>query len=167
MKGRVLIVDDDREMVALLERGLTRRSFAVAVALSGEDALAYLADHDVDLVVTDLNLGAMSGLVLTERIVANRPGVPVIVLTAFGSLESAIGAIRVGAYDFLSKPIELEALVLVVERALRHRQLTDELVRLRREVATGRGGELVGESQAVSGVTGTPASNASARKVVC
>ncbi|MCE9572411.1 MAG: sigma-54 dependent transcriptional regulator [Deltaproteobacteria bacterium] len=152
MKGRVLIVDDEREMIALLERGLVRRGFAVGVASSGEAALAYLADHDVDVVITDLNLGAMSGLVLTERIVANRPGVPVIVLTAFGSLESAIGAIRVGAYDFLSKPIELETLVLVVERAIRHRQLTDELVRLRREVATGRGGELVGESSAMRDV---------------
>jgi DNA-binding NtrC family response regulator len=146
MKGRVLIVDDDLEMVALLERGLTRRGYAIGTAPSGEAALAHLVDHDVDVIVTDLNLGAMSGLALTERVVANRPGVPVIVLTAFGSLEAAIGAIRVGAYDFLSKPIELEALVLVVDRALRHRQLTAELVRLRRVVATGRGGDLVGES---------------------
>ncbi|MBK9036289.1 MAG: sigma-54-dependent Fis family transcriptional regulator [Myxococcales bacterium] len=149
MSGRALIVDDEAELTALLARGLERRGFAVTTATSGEAALARLATDDVDVVVTDLNLGGMSGLALTERILASRPGLPVIVLTAFGSLEAAVGAIRVGAYDFLAKPVEVEALALTVGRAVRHRQLTDELVRLRRQVATGRGGELVGESAAM------------------
>jgi len=149
MTGRVLLVDDDAELLALLERGLTRRGFAVTAARSGHAAFALLGEHDVDVLVTDLHMAGLDGLALTERVVANRPGLPVIVLTAFGSMATAIGAIRSGAYDFLPKPVELDALVLAVERAIRHRALTDELVRLRQQIATSRGGELRGESAAM------------------
>ena len=150
MPARVLVVDDDAEMVALIERGLRRRGCTVTSATSGEAAFAALADTDVDVVITDLNMTGLSGLALTERVVANRPGLPVIVLTAFGSMEAAIGAIRAGAYDFIAKPVELDALALAVERAVRHRQLTDELVRLRRQVAGGGDDpELLGKSAAM------------------
>ena len=97
MTARVLIVDDDPEMVALLARGLPRRGFAVVTAASAAEALAVLAADDVDVVVTDLHMAGLDGLALTERIVGNRPGLPVIVLTAFGSLPAEIGAIRSGA----------------------------------------------------------------------
>ena len=110
MTARVLVVDDDAEMIALVERGLGRRGFAVVTAASGDQAFAALADHDVEVVITDLNMAGMSGLALTERVVANRPGLPVIVLTAFGSMAAAVGAIRAGAYDFIAKPVELDAL---------------------------------------------------------
>jgi two-component system, NtrC family, response regulator AtoC len=146
VNGRVLLVDDDTELLALLERGLVRRGFIVTVRSSAQSALATVLDHDLDVVVTDLHMAGLDGLALTERIVSNRPGLPVIVLTGFGSMDTAIGAIRSGAYDFLSKPVELEALALAVTRAVRYRQLTDELVRLRQHVATSRGGELLGES---------------------
>ena len=152
MTARVLVVDDDAEMIALVERGLGRRGFAVETAASGDQAFAALADHDVDVVITDLNMAGMSGLALTERVVANRPGLPVIVLTAFGSMEAAVGAIRAGAYDFIAKPVELDALALAVGRAVRHRQLTDELVRLRRQVAAGDDPELLGASAAMRAV---------------
>ena len=81
-------------------------------------ALVALRDADFDVVVTDLNMRGMNGLELCERIVANRPDVPVIVITAFGSLETAVGAIRAGAYDFITKPVELDALVVALERAV-------------------------------------------------
>ena len=146
MAARVLVVDDDAEMVALIERGLTRRGFTVLTAGGGDAAFAALTTEDVDVVVTDLQMAGLDGLALTERVVANRPGLPVIVLTAFGSMAAAIGAIRAGAYDFIAKPVELDALALAVGRAVRHRQLTDELVRLRRQVAAGDDPELLGHS---------------------
>ena len=147
MSGRVLIVDDDPEMIALLERGLTRRGCAITTRGSAQEAFETLSEIDVDVVITDLNMTGMSGLELTERVVANRPGVPVIVLTGFGSMESAIAAIRAGAYDFITKPVELDALAMAIDRAVRHRALTDEVIRLRKQVASGRGGsELIGES---------------------
>ena len=77
--------------------------------------------------LTDLHMQGMSGLELCERIVANRPDIPVVVITAFGSLETAVGAIRAGAYDFITKPVELDALVLTLERAVQHRALRDEV----------------------------------------
>ena len=150
--ARALLVDDEPELTALLARGLDRRGIATATAISTDAAIAHLREHDVDVVVTDLALGAASGLALTAWVVANRPGVPVIVLTAFGSLDAAVGAIRAGAYDFLAKPVELDAVALAIGRAARHRALTDELVRLRRQVATGRGGALIGESAAMAEV---------------
>ena len=152
MSPRALIVDDDPELLALLERGLGRRGFEVMTAASGDAGLATLADTDVDVVVTDLHMAGMTGLALTERVVASRPGLPVIVLTAFGSMEAAIGAIRAGAYDFIAKPVELDALALAAGRAVRHRQLTDELVRLRRQVAAADDPELLGKSAAMRAV---------------
>ena len=149
MKDRVLVVDDDPEMVALVERGLTRRGLEVVTATSGDAGFRALVQEDVQVVVTDLNMAGMSGLALTERVVANRPGLPVIVLTAFGSMAAAVGAIRAGAYDFIAKPVELDALALAVERAGRHRRLTEELVRLRRQVGGERDAELLGQSAAM------------------
>jgi two-component system response regulator AtoC len=149
MSERVLLVDDEAEMVSMLSTGLTRRGFDLLTARSADEAIALLDHEDVQVVVTDLNMAGMSGLALTERIVANRPGLPVIVLTAFGSMNAAIGAIRSGAYDFLAKPIELDALAVAVERAARHRRLTDELVRLRRQVGPARDQDLVGQSEAM------------------
>ena len=149
MNGRVLFVDDDAAMITVVERGLARHGFQVAAATGGEAAVAHLAEHDVDVVVADIRMNGMSGIELTERIAGGFPGVPVIVITAFGSVDSAIAAIRAGAYDFVPKPFELDALAVAVRRAARHRELTDEVARLRRRVATGRGGQLIGESAAM------------------
>ena len=149
MSDRVLVVDDEPEMGALLGKGLGRRGYQVRTAGSAAEALAILAEHDVEVVVTDLNMAGMSGLDLAERIVANRPGLPVIVLTAFGSLEAAIGALRSGVYDFLAKPVELDVVAVAVERAVRHRRLTDELVRLRQRVEHGQDPLLIGQSAAM------------------
>src|SRR6185369_11622516 len=87
------------------------------------EALEMVRATDFDTVLTDLNMRGMNGLELCERIVAARPDVPVIVITAFGSLETAVAAIRVGAYDFITKPLEITGLTLAVERAARHRAL--------------------------------------------
>jgi len=101
-------------------------------------------------VATDLNMPGMSGVELCERVVANRPDVPVLLLTAFGSLDAAVSAIRAGAYDFLTKPFEVEALVLALERAIQHRSLREEVKRLRRTVEEARRFDaLVGESPAM------------------
>ncbi|AKT37964.1 sigma-54-dependent transcriptional regulator [Chondromyces crocatus] len=147
MSGRVLIVDDERSVGELLESGLKKRGFQVKSCTSGDAALALLAEEEFDAVVTDLRMKGMDGLSLCERIVANRPDVPVLVITAFGSLESAIAAIRAGAYDFLTKPFELEVLRLALVRAIRHRALREEVKRLRQAAAASQGyGEMLGAS---------------------
>src|SRR4030095_7263433 len=95
------------------------------------EALERLATAEVDTIVTDLNMRGMSGIELCERIVANRPDVPVIVITAFGNLEMEIGAIRAGAYDFITKPFDVEALAMALDRAAQTRFLREEVKRLR------------------------------------
>jgi len=149
MSGRVLFVDDDVAMLAMVEKGLARHGYVVHTTTSGDAALQALTTDDFDVVVTDLRMGGMSGIDLAHRIAERFPAIPVVVITAFGSLETAIAAIRAGAFDFVTKPFELDVLALAVERASRHRALSREVVRLRDRVATGRGGSLIGESLAM------------------
>jgi two-component system response regulator AtoC len=150
---KVFVVDDEREMVDLVALGLKKRGFQVVPFGAGADALAALTEHDVDVVVTDLNMKGMTGLELCQKIVADRPDLPVVVLTAFGSFETAVGAIRAGAYDFVTKPVEIEALAISIRRAGEHRRLHGEVKRLREVVANTRGrGDLVGASPAMQQV---------------
>lgn len=145
--GVVLVVDDDRSMCEMLAAGLAGAGLRVIWRTDGEEALVALQGEDVDVVVADLQMPRMGGLALCERVVANRPDVPVVVLTGFGNLESAQGAIRAGAYDFVSKPVEVDALVLVLARAIEHRELRGQLRRLRTTVMDARRFEdIVGES---------------------
>jgi two-component system response regulator HydG len=151
--GRVLVVDDVPAMCEMIATGLTPRGFEVDAHTDPAQALDAFAHGDFDVVVTDLNMQAMHGIELCQRIVATRPEVPVIVITAFGSLETAAAAIRAGAYDFITKPVEMKALVIALERAIERRRLRDEVERLRRAVrAPGGYGHLLGDSRAMQPV---------------
>ncbi len=150
---RVLVVDDVQSMCEMLAERLPPLGFEVAWRTSGDEALALLAATDVDAVVTDLNMQGMNGLELCDRIVAGRPDVPVVVITAFGNLDTAIAAIRAGAYDFIVKPFDIKVLALSLERAVEHRRLRAEVKRLRRTVDESRRfGELLGTSAAMQTV---------------
>jgi DNA-binding NtrC family response regulator len=150
VKGPVLVVEDDAEMAALLRDGLARRGFAVELEPSADAALARIAAEPFRAVVTDVRMRGLSGIELCERIRLNRPHLPVLVITAFGNLETAIAAMRAGAFDFLPKPLEIEELAFRVERALDHFRLAEEVKRLREERGAAEGpDELVGESPAL------------------
>ncbi|MBX3228746.1 MAG: sigma-54-dependent Fis family transcriptional regulator [Labilithrix sp.] len=132
---RVLAVDDEQETCDLLKLSLEREGFAVTTCTSAEAALELVGAVDFDLVITDLQMPEMGGLELCERVLGTRPNVPVVVITGQGSLETAIGAMRVGAYDFIVKPVDPKLLSVAANRALRHKGLSDEVKRLRTEVA--------------------------------
>jgi DNA-binding NtrC family response regulator len=138
MPGRVLIVDDDQAMCDYLEAELVSRGFGVTTRTSARAALALLETEELDVVVSDLNLGGLDGLGLCARVVETRPDLAVIIITAFGSLETAVATIRAGAFDFVAKPFDIEELVLAVERALRQRELELEVRRLRGIIAEGK-----------------------------
>jgi two-component system response regulator HydG len=147
MTARIAIVDDDEEMCRLLVDDLHRLGYAAEWRTSADEAHALVMNGDVDILVTDLRMRGMTGLELCDAVVANRPDVPVIVMTAFGSLETAIATLRAGAFDFLIKPFEVDALVIAIERALSQRRLRDEVKRLRRAVEeTHAFDELLGAS---------------------
>jgi two-component system response regulator HydG len=136
--GNVLVVDDDVEMLALLQVQLERRGHRVATCSSAGNAFHALDRDEFDVVITDLNMRGTSGVELCRRVVANRPDVPVVVITAFGSMDTAIAAIRAGAYDFLAKPFDSDALEIALSRALQHRALREEVIRLRQAVSQAR-----------------------------
>jgi two-component system, NtrC family, response regulator AtoC len=147
MKGRVLVVDDDKSMIELLGERLRKRQFDVVMAQGAAEARVAFDGAEPDVVVTDLNMPGQSGIQFCEWVVTNRSDTPVIVITAFGSLDTAIAAIRAGAYDFITKPFEIDVLAIALERALRHRELRTEVKRLRSLLDATRGmNELLGES---------------------
>jgi two-component system response regulator HydG len=133
--ARVLIVDNDAEMVSLLRRQFADEGWTVLEATSGKDALDALAREEIDVVLTDLVMDEVDGLALLREAQRRDPVPRVILMTAFGSLETAIEAIRAGAYDYLTKPFKLPEASLAVGRALDDRRLREENRRLRAEVA--------------------------------
>jgi two-component system, NtrC family, response regulator AtoC len=135
MEGRVLLIDDDRDLLDTVAAALPTRGFEVSTRNSAEAALGALNDNDWDAVVTDINMGGMSGLALCERVVQSHPHLPVVLMTAFSNMETAIAAVRAGAYDFVGKPFELNVLTLALERAVRHHRLKQEVKLLRDVVA--------------------------------
>src|SRR5207244_5423324 len=118
-------------MCDLLREGLTRRGFVTVERTAAAPAFDLLAEEDFDTVLTDLNMRGMNGVELCERIAANRPDLPAIVITAFGSLDTAVAAIRAGAYDFVTKPFDIEQIALTLDRAVGFHRLRDEVKRLR------------------------------------
>jgi len=153
VKTRVLIVDDDRSMCEFLSSALTRSGYSVVFRDSAASALDLVEVEELDVILTDLNMPKLGGIELCSAVVGKRPDVPVIVITAFGSLDTAIAAIRAGAYDFITKPFELDALTVALERAVERRRLRAEVKRLRHAVAaTRKFDELVGSSPVMSRV---------------
>jgi len=149
MTTRVLLVDDDASLTDTLALGLRKRGYAVTTCNDPALAQPLTVREDFDVLVTDLNMRGLGGIELSHAIRENRPDLPVIVLTAFGSLDTAIAAIRAGAYDFISKPIELDALAIAIDRAAEHRALRDEIKRLRSASPPQQLGDVIGQSAAM------------------
>lgn len=147
MTQRILAVDDDSVMAEMVEAALQTCGFETRSATSLAEAVDLLETDTFDAVVTDLHLENGSGLDLCDRVRAIQPDVPVIVLTGHGNMSAAIGAIRAGAYDFITKPVEMEVLTVAVKRAVEHREVKAEVKRLeQRLTAHDAAGELVGKS---------------------
>jgi DNA-binding NtrC family response regulator len=155
MPKSVLIVDDDAALCRLVSDGLGREGFEVSSACAPDQALAAIGERDFDAVLVDINMPQMNGLELSRRILDRRPDLPIIVITAFGSLETAIAAIRTGAYDFVTKPFEIEQLVVAAERACQNHQLREEVRRLREVVTSSLPfADILGESSEVRKMCG-------------
>ena len=153
MTPRVLVVDNELEMVKLMQRHLEGEGFAVTPAHSGAEAMAALARDEYDVVLTDLVMDEIDGLAVLREAQRLQPRARVILMTAFASLETAIAALRQGAYDYLSKPFKMAEVSIAVRRALEDQRLREENRRLREEVGRQYAvANLLGRSRAMENV---------------
>ena len=146
MNGSVLVVDDDIDTARLLRDALRRRGLDAHDVNSGGACLQRLAAEPADVVVTDLQMPDIGGIELCDRLRAEHPELLTIVVTGYGSLDTATAAIRAGAYDFILKPVQADALAIAVTRALEHLALRRQVAELRTRV-----------SQLPDGIIGTSA----------
>ncbi len=161
----VVVVDDDEATRIALKRGLSTQGLSVATCASGPEALRLLEAREADLVITDLVMDGMNGIALLERIRARDPDLPVVVCTGYGSIRTAVEAIRLGATDYLTKPIDLDALTVVVDRALHTTALNAENRSLRRQLVdrhdlhgiSGRSTSIVAVREAIENAAATDA----------
>jgi two-component system, NtrC family, response regulator AtoC len=149
MQGTILIIDDEKHTREGLRQSL-EDEFDVYTASNTDEALNVLDSDRVDLILTDLRLGGEDGMMLIEKVL-QRPRPPLcILMTAYGSIATAVEAMRKGAYDFVTKPVNLDELALKIRRAIRGRQLEQENLQLKQEVRSRFGLEnLIGESPAM------------------
>ncbi len=124
--ARILVVDDESHVRAMMGQTLGRHGYEIKLAASGREALDALAAGSYDLVLTDIVMQDINGIVLLEKVHAQQPNLPVVMVTAIHDISVAINAMRRGAYDYLLKPFEREHLINTVVRALDHRQLLEE-----------------------------------------
>lgn len=133
--SKVLVVDDERDICRALEFLLSREGYKVVTANSGQEALKKIEADDVDLVITDLKMEGMSGMEVLERALAANPGLIVVIMTAFASVESAVEAMKKGASDYIVKPFINEDVKMTVRRLLDHRKVLLENQVLRQQLS--------------------------------
>lgn len=149
----ILIVDDEKNYLSLLSTILEDENFNVLTAGNGTDALSVLEDSDVDLLITDMKMPEMNGLFLLEKVRAGWPDIPVIMMTAHGSVEKAVEAMQKGAYTYIQKPFDNDRLIIFVNKALSHSRVVQENKRLRNVVKTQFSfGNIIGKSKVMRDV---------------
>jgi two-component system response regulator GlrR len=129
--GKILVVDDDTNLIELVKMRLESAGYDVTAVAGENDAIGAVKAHSFDLYLLDLMLAEGDGVALMEQLNGIAPDVPTIILTAHGSIESAVEAMRKGAYSYLTKPFEPQDLLMQIDRALEHRRLNFEIKRLK------------------------------------
>ena len=150
---KILIVDDERSMQDVLSIMLKRAGYAVTVSEDGEEAIAQIGKEIFDLVITDLKMPKGSGLEVLKAVKAAAPETVVLMITAFASAESAVEAMKHGAYDYLTKPFQIDEVQLIIRNALERRRLSTENTLLKREMANQSSfARIIGQSEAMQKV---------------
>ena len=147
------MVDDEENMLRLFHKILSREGYAVQTVSSATEALRRIREEKYDLILSDLKMPLVSGLDLMEEVKHLHPDLPFVVMTAYGSIKSAVEAMKAGAFDYLTKPFQKDDLLIVVTKALKVSRLQDEVVRLREELKAREGfKEIIFKSKAMETV---------------
>ena len=156
MSSKVLIVDDEKLMRISLESQLKKEGYSVKSVDNALDGLKMVKSEEYDVVVTDLRLSGMSGIDFLKEIKKHNQEIIVVIMTAYGTLESAVSAIKEGAYDYISKPFSTDELIIKLQRALYYKNTTAEVNRLRREIQSEfEFSNIIGKSEAMKKVLET------------
>ena len=156
MKQAVLVVDDEKNILKIIAASLKAEGYQVETARSGEEAISKFGHGHLDLVISDCRLPGMSGTDLLGHIKAKDPDMPFLVLTAYGSIEKAVEAMKKGAYSYLTKPVNMDSLVVLVREAAEKRRLLIENRTLKKELSGRYGLEnMLGRSAAIRDVFST------------
>jgi len=165
--ARILVVDDDENLRWVLKTQLEEMGYSVSTVIDGEQALAVIEKDPPALILTDLKMPGLSGLELLDRIRPDYPEMPVVIITAFATIQNAVQAMRAGAYDYLTKPIDYDELGLVVSRVLEHFRLIAEVRSLRASLDRKYGFEnIIGHSEALLSLLDTAARAAQSNSTI-
>jgi len=152
----ILIVDDDDSLRRVIEFNLQKRGYTTTAAESAEKALKILKSSDFDLLISDMRMPGMEGIQLMEKAREMRPDLPVIFITAFGSIEKAVEAVKLGAYDYITKPFDTDEFLHAIDRAIDHQRLIAENIKLRAELEKQYSfSDIIGNSEAMQQIFST------------
>ena len=147
---RILVIDDDRVILGVITKILKTSSFEVISAPNGKSGIKRLESNCFDLVLTDLMMTDVDGLEVLDYVLTKSPKTKCIILTGYGTIKSSVDAIKRGAFDYIAKPITSDELLVVIEKALKFRNLEDENIRLKRELKKKyRHDNIIGTSNAI------------------
>ncbi len=153
MSKSILVVEDEKILRISLTDALKAEGYTVFPVADGNEALVALAAGDFSLVITDIRLPGASGVDILRKSLIEAPLVPVIMMTAYGSIKDAVSAIRSGAFDYITKPFDLDEMLVTVAKALEFQYITEENIRLKKELSSYYGApNIIGESKAMQAV---------------
>jgi two-component system response regulator PilR (NtrC family) len=153
IKSSVLVVDDEPEMCAVLKDVLKEAQYDVTCVLSGKEAIRIIENENFDLVITDLKMREMDGMALLSWVKNEKPDIEVIMITGYGTIDTAVEATKKGAFHFVQKPFKMKEMLLLVEKALSTKKLLAENKRLREEIEEQYGfGNILGRSKSMEQV---------------
>lgn len=155
MAQKILVVDDERAIRRSLNEILTMEGFKVEEAVDGADALEKIKNNNYDCVLCDIKMPQVDGLEVLEQVQEMKPDVPVIVISGHGSIDTAVEAVKKGAFDYISKPPDLNRLLITIRNAMDKGSLVSETKVLRKKAALMKGYEMIGESKELQAIRET------------
>lgn len=152
MPKSILIIDDERSIRNTLKEILVYEKYAVLEAENGKQGLEVLGSAEIDLVMCDIKMPEMDGMEVLKRIQTLKPEVPVVMISGHANIDTAVEALKNGAYDFLQKPLDLNRILVTVRNAFDKKDLVQETKILRKKIAKGNGADIIGDSAAITAI---------------